>query len=1770
MSSRYLVKRQIPVATRINWGSTKDRKSHTSEEFRGYEGRFEFVTSSVANFDTVYAQNIVTEQTDGIFTDIEVTGTASINNVASNAIFSENLRSNTISVGNTTLRGYPDGDDIVLTFPEASPFSGQGLISDDEGVLSWEYLVESNDNRLFDAFVLRVKKTPGLGEFSSVASAVNSISDSSETSRYVIEIGPGVYNEPPFSLPPFTWMVGTADLSATILTPALPNAPSFISLSNSSGFAFLTIDMLNGTAIAVSVIDPADFALLHKVDINNSGGVALLAKSTEATSDTSYAYFEYVSVNGTFENASQVASIQTEPNAPGVSVICENFYAQVLSDNPECAISVDGIGSSVVLNLGRLSGNGPIGDALRVSDGASLDIIAFSCTNWQNGIVTLTGGSAPSVNGSGGQFICSGYNFDILHDGTVGQYFGPSPIPKNRIPPNAPFNIYDQVPSLITVAEKGGDFSSIADAMDYITDNSPERRYAIRVRPGVYTERTITCKPYVSIEGDSQVSILALDPEETLIVGAPACIIRTVTLAGVTEPSKSLILYDGSSFSSSAFTVQNCTFGECSYACRITSNNGPSSSSFLTTRQSMNTEPLGVFRIESDASPSNYLLCRISQFIYSDTSNSNVERMIHVSGTQSQVNLNDVILRRVNPGPGTGLHVTNGASVDAVGLEIGSFAIGVCVPDENVPGPQLRLYGLNCLDTNTLDLDVRNGLTSGYVDGGLSLAKCFVTENADLVGTFQSAGDGLVITGPLVQGEAWGEVTNITDSVQRCSALGVIQGGELSVDGQTIRATAGKGYLMSGSPYPNDNLRLVSWAAGQTSVSEGLNYIYITAAGLASAASKPDLERSILLGACYVQSGVVLFINKTPVVALHAPNLTNNFLTGAIGNIVSAGLIVSENASQPRKLDVSNGKYYFGSSVFEPVAVTATTFLQTYNNGSGWTTSSTDTVPVSWNSLSTLQPIPNGFFAKHSFFVLNADVYQTYILIVGSEIFATRSEAESGPIPLAPPWLAENACPIAGIVVEGGQSNIISIRDIRPIIGFKPEGVSSSEDHNSLLNLTVGNAHPQYFRVDGSSPMLSDVNLGGNNVVNVGLVKGIDVALHGSRHSPTGPDPLPIGTPVTIGTANSIGVAGSYALSDHVHSHGVQTNGTLHAVATGSVNGFMSAADKTKLDTSTSLATINSIVQRNSLGASLFSGLEIVSNGSLLLRNASNFAIGVRGSASQATNFTITLPASLGTAGQAMVTNGSGVLSFAAPAPASHSSTHLPNGTDPLLTATPVTIGTTNFIGTANSFSRSDHTHAHGSQTDSSLHAVATSGSSGFMSADDKLKLDQATVESSPGTIVMRGPESQIRADIVEVVKGGSLRLFDKEDKFFTALESATLRENLTFTLPPNYGEEGQVLQTDGRGTLYWASLPRSVMFEQFKHNEESTRILEAWPSTFLEVLRSTNSGDTLLLNSGIYRGAIILPDGVHLMGKGNVTIMMNSTSPVDLVTMGSGSRLENVHLKLTSDSSASLRGIVFPTAASGASLCNVRILIDNSKAGEVLANVVAVHFLGKDQSNGEAMRDCDISVVSPGYGDKRGVLVSGDTKISIRNSSISVTSQKGNGIGAETIAGIATFQGCNLFGSSSDISQTNGRVVLNRSTLQTVSCNSHPFETNDMSFLQFSASGKLSSSIGRYMSAGYGGLSLYEQTIPVVRDCIVRALVVQVRVRPGPGNTDRFVLRINSKDTNIVAGIIEDDKMVCIPAGIQIKSGDALSIAYNGSSASEAEDAHAMLEMFT
>lgn len=79
-------------------------------------------------------------------------------------------------------------------------------------------------------------------------------------------------------------------------------------------------------------------------------------------------------------------------------------------------------------------------------------------------------------------------------------------------------------------------------------------------------------------------------------------------------------------------------------------------------------------------------------------------------------------------------------------------------------------------------------------------------------------------------------------------------------------------------------------------------------------------------------------------------------------------------------------------------------------------------------------------------------------------------------------------------------------------------------------------------------------------------------------------------TPADVGVA-AVGVGTTWARADHVHGHGIQAGGSTHADATQLVAGFMSAADKTILDSADPNAVPSVLCMRDASGDCAFSGV---------------------------------------------------------------------------------------------------------------------------------------------------------------------------------------------------------------------------------------------------------------------------------------------------------------------------------------------------------------------------------------------------------------------------------------------------------------------------------------------------------------------------------------------------------------------------------------------------
>jgi hypothetical protein len=194
--------------------------------------------------------------------------------------------------------------------------------------------------------------------------------------------------------------------------------------------------------------------------------------------------------------------------------------------------------------------------------------------------------------------------------------------------------------------------------------------------------------------------------------------------------------------------------------------------------------------------------------------------------------------------------------------------------------------------------------------------------------------------------------------------------------------------------------------------------------------------------------------------------------------------------------------------------------------------------------------------------------------------------------------------------------------------------------------------------------------------------------------------------PQALGAADA-GSVGEASDAGHVHPHGDQAGGTLHAEATTSVAGFMSGADKTKLNGVAPGATAVTI------------------SGSTPQPVGASGAAGETGNASDAGHVHAHGDQAGGTLHAEATTSVPGFLSAADKTKLN--SIESGSTATPISSATPQAVGVTGSAGVTGEVSDAGHIHPHGAQTDGTLHAVATTSVAGFMSAVDKIDHDAIT-----------------------------------------------------------------------------------------------------------------------------------------------------------------------------------------------------------------------------------------------------------------------------------------------------------------------------------------------------------------------------------------------------------------------------------------------------------
>jgi len=667
----------------------------------------------------------------------------------------------------------------------------------------------------------------------------------------------------------------------------------------------------------------------------------------------------------------------------------------------------------------------------------------------------------------------------------------------------------------IVVAKSGGDFQTINPAILEAAGADSDNPVTIAVYPGKFATDPFTLPSYVAIEshGGPQFCILeTTDNANHFITGSPSSWITGLGIKGPTGTGKAAVYYDAESVT--PFFMRYLLIRAGYYG--IWGNQAPAGSG----------GSRGVMHVFNCSN--EYIGLATQEFIKASgyanitskfsgwtngPSGALVSRNFSAEGPEAELYLHLCQSRAL--GAASGVYVDNGgyAKLKAMSLNKGISALHI---GPNGSGSKIESTGSHIRTGNFTDdfkIEAAGGIISfdgGHADkNSLNIVAGGILNAA--FGDDTPGEEGFVIDGEIWVGSQGASIPLATYA-HEVYGTGWISGGVVSRNSApslNVDVTSGVGYI-------NDGVKItrVSWsAAGPIAlIPNATNWIYVADTGvILASASKPDPLTVVILAVVETNATAVVLTSR------HVDRSPQSFVNRRLytervmGPLVVDGTVATIHAAPSLQIAVDSGNHYTANVLRSTVGGAPITFSYWYRDGSGGWVKTIGNTTVEPGNIDTKTGSPTtmagGKYKKDLLFVSFGDGTE-YHIIYGQEEFNTQLDAESGNNPTAPSIVLTEALRVAGVVCQEATTAITSLVDQLPRMGQFSSGSTSVTDHGLLSGLSDDD-HPQYHRTDGSRVMTGNLDMGTNQIVNVGNVDGISVSIHQARHRIGGLDPLP-------------------------------------------------------------------------------------------------------------------------------------------------------------------------------------------------------------------------------------------------------------------------------------------------------------------------------------------------------------------------------------------------------------------------------------------------------------------------------------------------------------------------------------------------------------------------------------------------------------------------------------------------------------------------------------
>jgi hypothetical protein len=354
---------------------------------------------------------------------------------------------------------------------------------------------------------------------------------------------------------------------------------------------------------------------------------------------------------------------------------------------------------------------------------------------------------------------------------------------------------------------------------------------------------------------------------------------------------------------------------------------------------------------------------------------------------------------------------------------------------------------------------------------------------------------------------------------------------------------------------------------------------------------------------------------------------------------------------------------------------------------------------------------------------------------------------------------------------------------------------------------------------------------------------------------------------------------------------------------------------------------------------------------------------------------------------------------------------------------------------------------------------------------------------------------------------------------------------------------------------------------------------------TIQAAVDAAQSGDVLRVLPGTYNQSIILKNNIGMISlSAQHTIIARSTADItgntDLLRVGTGNRVDNFSLQLTSSTHGVMKGIVLlGDAAATSRLRNIAIRIDlSSSATTGSSTIYGVHSPGTSAAtyDSQCIRSSSVMVTGAGTGPTFACYVDGANNLFMRDVNLIAISAGGGGttVGARTnnAGAYLRLRNATVQGTTNDILPTAGTLEIG-STVDLVNANAGnlPFTTSQMpNVVIFGGAGAAGAGLKFCTLGGVGTYNTIEQVLRVTKKCIVIGFSVRVEIGPGSTRTDTFTLRRNKADTTVIASLTgAATEATATPFSLGFNTGDLISVKLVASTSTTLSTVVVQLDIF-